>query len=273
MAQIVSSLQDLTYLSWAQARTSSGTAGSFLKSYDDAGTRKTYYKLSDYNSREGIVGHECINEIVVDRLLHILGIPHLDYRLVHARVVVDEREYKTWLNASDDFKAAGESKLALDEYYDLEHVPGERPLEFCLRKGWGKRIWEMFVVDYLILNRDRHGANIEVLRNPRAHTLTLAPLFDHGLSLLFRCRSSEDIAAFDVMADLPVQSYLGTSSARANLDLVPRHEFPRLSPLCEEDKHALFDGLEAATTAQWRNAVWSMIWGRWQSLEALCIAQ
>ena len=34
MAQIVTELQDLTYLSWAKARQSSGTAGSFLKSYE-----------------------------------------------------------------------------------------------------------------------------------------------------------------------------------------------------------------------------------------------
>ena len=69
MPQIVTELQDLTYLSWAKARQSSGTAGSFLKSYDDTGARKTYYKLSDYRAGDGIVGHECVNEVVVDRLL------------------------------------------------------------------------------------------------------------------------------------------------------------------------------------------------------------
>lgn len=60
MAQIVSELQDLTYLSWAKTRQSSGTAGSFLKSYDDTGAQKVYYKLSDYRAGTGIVGHECV---------------------------------------------------------------------------------------------------------------------------------------------------------------------------------------------------------------------
>lgn len=50
----------------------------------------------------------------------------------------------------------------------------------------------MLAVDFLILNRDRHGANIEVLRNARARTLRIAPLFDHGLSLLYSCLSEED---------------------------------------------------------------------------------
>lgn len=271
MAQIIADVQDLTYLSWAQARQSSGTAGSFLKSYDDTGDRKVYYKLSDYRAGTGIVGHECINEIVADRLLEILGIRHLSYQLIHARVRIDGQERETWLNASLDFKAPGESKVALDTYYALERNPDESPLDFCLREGWARDLWEMFVVDYLILNRDRHGANIEVLRNSRARTVRLAPLFDHGLSLLCRCQTPEQVAAFDVMADLPVQSFAGTASARSNLDLLPRDELPRLGTLYERDRRALFDGLEEATTPQWRDAVWSMVWGRWQVLEDLRI--
>ena len=31
----------------------------------------------------------------------------------------------------------------------------------------------MLAVDYIILNRDRHGANIEVLRNPKKKTIRL----------------------------------------------------------------------------------------------------
>jgi len=269
MPQIVSQLQDMTYLSWARARQSSGTAGSFLKSYDDTGAEKVYYKLSDYRVGEGVVGHECMNEIVVDRLLEILGIPHLAYQLIHANVEVDGRVYETWLNASKDFKAPGESKIALDTYYQLERENDESPLQFCIRKGWGKRVWEMLVVDYLILNRDRHGANIEVLRNARAHTLRLASLFDHGLSLAFRCRSPVELKSFDVMADLPVQSFVGSNSAANNLSLIPKGQFPQLKPLYEEDKNALFDGLEDATSELWRDTVWSMIWRRWCNLEDL----
>ncbi len=218
-------------------------------------------------------GHACINEIVADRLLEILGIAHLSYQLIHARVFVDGREYETWLNASYDFKAPGESKMALDMYYELEREEGESPLDFCLRNGWGASLWQMLVVDYLILNRDRHGANIEVLRNPRARTLRLAPLFDHGLSLLCRCQTLESVAAFDPMADLPVQSFVGSASAERNLDLIPSDAFPKLHPLHEADERALFDGLEGAVSPEWRQAAWNMIWGRWQHLEVIRIAR
>ena len=268
-SQIVAEKQDLTALSWAKARQSSGTAGSFLKSYDDLGPRKVYYKLSDYDPVNGIVGHECINEIVVDRLLTILGVEHVGYQLVHADVMVGGRVRETWLNASEDFKRPGEGKVALDAFYELEREDGEGPLEFCARMGWARQAWECMAVDFLILNRDRHGANLEVLRNPRARTLRLAPLFDHGLSLMFRAHDDVQVGAFDVMADLPVQSFFGSHSARANLDLIPPGEMPHFDALREGDRAALFEGLEAATTPLWREKAWDMIWRRWCAYEAL----
>ena len=69
--------------------------------------------------------------------------------------------------------------------------------------GWEDYVYQMLIVDYLILNRDRHGANIEVLRNSRKKTVRLAPLFDQGLSLLRSCPDATAAAGFDVMADKP----------------------------------------------------------------------
>ncbi|MBQ9004374.1 MAG: hypothetical protein IJ087_21245 [Eggerthellaceae bacterium] len=267
-SQIVVQKQDLTGLSWAKARQSSGTAGSFLKSSDELGPRKTYYKLSDYDSVRGIVGHECVNEIVVDRLLEILGVEHLHYQLIHADVRVDGRVYETWLNASEDFKAPGENKLALDDFYQLERTEGERPLDFCERLGWQDQAFQSIAVAFRILIRDRHGANLEVLRNPRSRTMRLAPLFDHGLSLMFRARTDDNVASFDAMADLPVQSFLGSHSARDNLGLIPPERLPRFNALREGDRAALFEGLGEATTPAWRDKAWEMIWGRWCAYEA-----
>ena len=74
---IILEKQDLSYLSWARVKNSSGTAGSYLKAYSDLGERKIYYKLSYYDAYNGIVGHESDNEHIVDRLLTILGVEHL----------------------------------------------------------------------------------------------------------------------------------------------------------------------------------------------------
>ena len=47
MKQIIHEMQDMTYLSWAKMRNSSGTAGSFLKAYEEG---KIYYKRSNYDA-------------------------------------------------------------------------------------------------------------------------------------------------------------------------------------------------------------------------------
>lgn len=271
MDRIVREIRDMTYLSWAKIRNSSGTAGSFLKSYEEENGTKIYYKLSDYDAYRGIVGHECVNEIIVDRLLTLLGIEHLEYNLIHADILIDGKKYTTWLCASEDFKKRGESKIALDAYYSRERLSAdESPLDFCIRCGWEKSIYEMLVVDYLILNRDRHGANIEVLRNASQRKLRLAPLFDHGLSLLCRCQDAEALEKENVMADKPVQSFVGSRSAYENLKLIPADKLPVLNSLKESDKETVVGGLEEALDQKWLDKIWDMIWERWQVYADFC---
>ena len=268
--QLILGKTDLTYLSWSLIRHSSGTAGSFLKAYSELGGKKVYYKLSNYDNVRGVIGHECVNELIADRLLTVLGVEHLHYQLIHADIRVNERIEDVFLCASDDFKEPGEDKTALDAYYSAEHAEGETPLDFCNRMGWGKYLWEMFAVDFLILNRDRHGANIEVLRNKRKRTIRLAPLFDHGLSLLFSCRSDDAIDAFDVMEDRPIQSYLGSTSAQENLKLIPVDELPRFNRLQESDRAVLMEGLDDVISPKLQDAIWNMIWNRWCFYEDFC---
>ena len=270
LARIIHDLQDMTHLNWAKVRNSSGTAGSFLKAYEETPEGKIYYKLSNYDAFHGVVGHECVNEIIVDRLLNILGIDHLSYELIHAEILIDGKTLETWLCASRDFKRRGESKVALDAYYQAERKPNESPLDFCIRCGWEKNIYEMLVVDYLILNRDRHGANMEVLRNRYQRTVRLAPLFDHGVSLLSRCADASAMEREDVMADKPVQCFVGSRSAWENLKLIPVDNRPMLHALTEADKDVLLEGLEDALDERWLERIWEMIWRRWQAYESIC---
>lgn len=260
----------MTYLSWSKIRNSSGTAGSFLKAYSELGGKKTYYKLSNFDAEKGVVGHECVNEIIVDRLLDVLGIPHLHYQLIHADVSVREITYDVYLCASEDFKKRGENKAALDAYWESEHMGGETPLEFCIRNEWEAYIYQMLVVDFLILNRDRHGANIEVLRNSRKRTVRLAPLFDHGLSLLFNCGSDEAVKVFDVMEDKRVNNYIGSASTWENLALIPKDKMPRLNALKESDKAVLLEGLDGIISQPLQEKIWEMIWKRWCAYEDFC---
>ena len=253
--QLMKEKQDLTYLSWSVYRNSSGTAGSFLKAYSELGGKKTYYKLSNFDKARGVIGHECVNELIIDRLLTILGIPHLSYQLIHADVSVDGRTHEVYLCASEDFKAKSESKTALD---------------FCIRMGWEDYVYQMLIVDYLILNRDRHGANIEVLRNSRKKTIRLAPLFDHGLSLLCSCPDDVAAAKFDVMADKPCNNYIGSKSTWDNLRIIPKDKVPELTPLHESDRQILMEGLDGVISQTLQDKIWEMIWKRWCAYEDFC---
>lgn len=268
--KVILEKQNLTFLSFSKMRNSSGTAGSYLKAYSQLGGKKLYYKLSNYDNLKGIIGIECVYEIIVDRLLTILGVEHLHYQLINAEIVVDEKSIETFLCVSEDFKDKNEDKTALDNYYKIEHKKGEDKLTFCINSGWEEYIYKMFVVDFLILNRDRHGANIEVLRNRKNHTIRLAPLFDHGLSFLFNITNEEDISSYDVLEDKPVNSYLGSKSSRDNLELIPKDKLPEFNEIKGSDKEFIFLDLNGIISKSMIDKIWEMITLRWRYYEDFC---
>lgn len=267
---LIGQKQDLTYLSWSVYRNSSGTAGSFLKSYSEMGGRKIYYKLSNFDKVQGVIGHECVNELIIDRLLTILGIPHLNYQLIHADIMLEGEIKDVYLCASEDFKKKGETKIALDVYKEREAYSKETAFDFCVRMGWENYIYQMLVVDYLILNRDRHGANIEVLRNSRKKTICLAPLFDHGLSLLCRCMDDSQVNSFDVMEDKLCNNFIGSRSTWENLKLIPKEKMPVLNPLRESDRTIVMEELDGVISGVLQDKIWEMIWKRWCAYENFC---
>ncbi len=269
-SKVILEKQDLKYLQWSHARTSSGTAGTFLKSQENIDGKKLYYKLSRFDSEKGIIGHECVNEIIVDRLLTILGVEHLQYQLIHADVDIDGIICETWLCASEDFKKSGESKTTLENYYQVNANRGESHYDFCKENGWQNYIDTMLAVDYLILNRDRHGANIEVLRNAREKTLRIAPLFDHGLSLLCSCLTSEEINAYDIEVDKPCQNFIGSRSTLENLSLINEKNNIFNGTLTNSSKDIIFRDLDEIISTEHIEKIWNMLWMRWCYYENLC---
>lgn len=260
---------DLTHLEWTRTRHSSGTAGSFLKAYEKTKGKKTYYKLSNYDVVNGIVGHECVNEIVACRLLTSMGIKHLEYDLINARIMIRGKAYHTYLCRSYDFKEAGDSKIALDAYYDMMHEDDETPMAFCERNGWSEYIYNLLTVDYLIMNRDRHGANIEILKNRIKHNYYPAPLFDHGLSLLCSCRNDDEYRKINPLEEKKVQCFVGTNNTLANLELIPREKRLRLPDFDKDLEASLFQGLEGIMSDAWIESVWNFLVVRAKQYEDL----
>ena len=127
----------------------------------------------------------------------------------------------------------------------------------------------MIAVDYLILNRDRHGANIEVLRNARTHTIRIAPLFDHGLSLLYSCISDQEARRFDTMEDKRCQNYIGGYSCYENLELIKDKTKIFENSLKESDKEIIFDGMQNILSDVFIEKIWNMIYERYKIYENL----
>ena len=265
---VTKKMQDLRHLTWDERATPSGTAGCFLKARERIGQTTWFYKLSCYDSYRGVYGHECVNEIVAARLMEILGVSHLEYHLVHALVRVDGEEFETWLNRSKSFRRPKEKKLALDTFFDLNKNPGESPIELCDRFGWAEQIQQMMLVDYLIANRDRHGANIEVLTDANGD-IRLAPLFDNGLSFVCTCYGDSDrVRRFDALEDVNTNNYLGTRSLEENL----MHFVPtglRVDSLTEDHRMMLLRGLDEVVSQVHLDKIWSIVWERWCRYAAL----
>ena len=263
---IVATLKDMTALSWSERACSSGTAGTYLKARSGTGARMVYSKLSRYNGLE-IDGCECVNELVASRLMQILGVEHLAYRLVHANVVIDGREHETWLNTSKNFRGKGERKLGLGTFYELYHRENELPYDFCVRYGWENRVRQMMLVDYLIANRDRHSSNVEVLVE-RDGNARLAPLFDSGLSLLAPYAGDEErIASFNPLQPVATTNFIGSRSLEENLlHAAPVPEVGQLEP---EHEEVLLAGLDGVLSRVHRDKIWEIVWERWRRYEEI----
>ncbi len=224
--KIIKELTDLKYLTWSKMRESSGIAGSYLKSYSYSNGKKIYYKLSFFDDINGLFGYDAFNEIIAARIMEQLNISHLDYYLIHGTILINEKEYNTYLNYSYDFKKNTETKVTFENFFNLNKLSNETIIEFSKRYNFLDDIYNIIIVDFLIMNRDRHGANIEVLVDKRNKEYRIAPLFDHGLSFLSPNYLEKDILDFDVTLDRKVNSFIGTSDLKKNLELVPLDKLP-----------------------------------------------
>jgi len=101
-------------------------------------------------------------------------------------------------------------------------------------------------------------------------TIHLAPIFDHGLSLLFSCTDDSAVAEYDVMADKRVNNFIGSSSTWENLHMIPKEKLPQLHALKETDRNFLMNGLDGIISQTLQDKIWEMIWKRWCAYEDLC---
>lgn len=247
-------VKDLTHLIWDVSKLSPGTPGVFLKSYEYVNNELYYYKMSNFDSSRGVYGHEAVNEIVAMNVAKMLNIDCLDYELVHGVIKITNKNYNTFVTKSKNFRRQDEDKMSLETFYELYHKDGETVLDFIKAKDLDDFFSKMFLLDWLICNRDRHGANIEVLVS--SNGFRLAPLFDHGLSFMFSCYDNgENMLTFNYLQDSLVNNYLGSRILSENLALVNENTREQLFNVALNETE-IFEGLHHA-----KMAVPSEYWG------------
>jgi len=255
---------DLRHLTWKQSAGSIASDGVYLKAEDTIDGVKHYYKLSNYDSYQGVFGHETVNELIAYRLGKILGFNVAECSLPKSIVCIDDKEFETYVYVAKSFKPVKTSREAFDKFYEQNRTSSdESPLDFCKRYGWADEIYKMLIFDYLIMNRDRHGANLEVFKNGGN---TLSPLFDNGISFVFLYTDFDtDLDTFNDLSDLPVNNFIGTRSLQKNLNFIDKKL--AFNDLPGDLEQHLFAGLEAALPERYYKKILGIIEKRWDHVK------
>ena len=201
-------VEDLTLLKFGY--NNKAIQGSLPKAYN----QHTFYKMS-YISGNEVVGHESLNECIANVLCQQFGFDYVSYNLHYAKTLVNKNEYVSFIVSAPDYELDGEKCITLenwlrtntdlksDDRYEVFQELQKAPVHVL------ESIYHMCVIDYVIINRDRHGANIELLCTN--NNLRLAPIFDCGSSFVAPLQNDvEKVKAFDPLKERPCNNYVGS---------------------------------------------------------------
>lgn len=259
------SVVDMTRVNWGFDRENGSTYGCYGKTKIKERDGVYYYKLSNFNSEQGFIGEESIYEVISSRFLRLLGFDCVKYSLVKVRVNIFGRTYITFACKSRNFKTQG-TWINFDTFREMFiQVPME---ELIGRFHMGNSIREIIAADFMIIGRDRHGANIQVCNV--GNNYRIGPIFDNGISLLAPIPvntpgSLELVQAFDTGGNYPVNNYIGTRSLYANLGYLEGYPV-HANKLHSEDKRRIFYNLSETLPKEYINKCWEILTFRYDYL-------
>ena len=137
--------------------------------------------------------HSCISEYLGSHIFDIVGIPvqqtlHGIYRVNgKEKVVVACKDFTTYETVLQDFASlkntlidSGHSGYGTELSEIIEAIEEQSFIDpVTLREHF----WDMFIVDALIGNWDRHNGNWGFLYNNRSDEISIAPIYDCGSCL------------------------------------------------------------------------------------------
>lgn len=254
-------LIDLTKLNWSTTHNGGNSYGCYYKASSMENGKKYYYKCSNLYAGQGYFGDESFNEVICSRFLSMLGFDCVKYTLVYARVKINGRFYNTYVCRSENYFKGYSSRLTLENLHSLYDCSVD---ELITKLGLSNQVRKMLVADFLTLQRDRHGGNIELLEKNGKYTL--APLFDNGLGLLapYPSQSGVDISRFDVLADYPVNNYIGSRSLYKNLSYINKPI--KVNKLTKDAKRSIFYGMNNILPTSYIDKIWELLTYRYMFL-------
>lgn len=257
-------MEDLTNINWQSTSGFTGTQGCYYKSKISINNKLFYYKLSSFNEYDGFFGHESINEVIVSRLCDILGINCVSQKLVNCKVRINNVLYNTYACKSLDYKQR-DSRLTCGELVKYNRLINESPLQTLNRLGFSEFTNTLFLLDFLIIDRDRHDANIEFLVD-KNNNIKPAPIFDSGLSLLAPLTTNVPniesmVRSFNPFEDRVANNFLGSRSLEENLKYITKPI--RVNTLKLEHKRKLFYGVHDTLPDFYIEKIWEIICSRY----------
>ena len=198
---------DLRCLNFSLGNQGSGSAGTLYKS----STPNWFFKLSHFSEyAPDDYGYESVCEVIGSRLCNSLNITNASYSILHALINIGNRKYTLYLCVSRNFKERNEKRTTLENLLKLQ---GFDTIELmsnfnnCKALSFYDDLCKMLLVDYILDNRDRHGANIELLT--KGDSFRLAPVYDTGYSLLSPLNYDVDkFKDFNPLHNGPVNNFL-----------------------------------------------------------------
>ena len=79
--------------------------------------------------------HESVLEVIVSRLGNLLGFPVLKYTGDMAKIIVNDKEYTTFVSKSMNYCKSGQTAIPLVTDYQTNKEEKESPLEYCQKTG------------------------------------------------------------------------------------------------------------------------------------------
>lgn len=197
---------DLRCLNFSLSISGSGSQGTLYK----ACTNDWYFKLSrfsEYIPEE--YGYESVYEVIGSIVANWLGYENTGYEICHALISISNKEYTVYLCVSCNYKQHNEHRSTLENLLKLKGLNTldlEENFNACKNEAYFDKLCQMILFDYIVDNRDRHGANIELLLSD---TVRLSPIYDVGYCLLSPMQYDiEKFSKFSPLHDGPVNNFL-----------------------------------------------------------------